>query len=72
AEATSIDQFLSVEGLTTNQLAAKAMQLRLKGKHAEVDQLVKESQNVAKAHNSAEENAVNKENITKSDKSMCS
>ncbi|GLJ16693.1 hypothetical protein SUGI_0286780 [Cryptomeria japonica] len=67
AEATSIDHAGIVHGLTANQLAAKAMQLRLKGKHAEADQLLKESQNVAKACNSTEENAVNRVDNGRSD-----
>ena len=31
---------VSIQGLTTNQLAAKAMQLRLKGKHEEAEKLL--------------------------------
>ncbi|XP_078437161.1 cwfJ-like family protein [Wolffia australiana] len=34
------DYLVSVEGLSANQLAAKAMQLRMKGKHDEADKLM--------------------------------
>ncbi|KAF7139278.1 hypothetical protein RHSIM_Rhsim07G0057600 [Rhododendron simsii] len=34
------------EGLSANQLAAKALQLRLKGKHEEAEKLMKEAENV--------------------------
>lgn len=35
-----------VEGLSANQLAAKALQLRLKGKHEDADRLMKEVENM--------------------------
>ncbi|XAR57363.1 hypothetical protein NMG60_11025483 [Bertholletia excelsa] len=38
------------QGLSANQLAAKAMQLRLKGNHEEAEKLLKEAQNIREKH----------------------
>eukprot|EP00252_Welwitschia_mirabilis_P013838 TRINITY_DN3053_c0_g1_i1.p1 TRINITY_DN3053_c0_g1~~TRINITY_DN3053_c0_g1_i1.p1 ORF type:complete len:554 (-),score=128.70 TRINITY_DN3053_c0_g1_i1:112-1773(-) len=38
----------TAQGLSANQLAAKAMQLRMKGRHEEAEQLLKEAPNVSK------------------------
>ncbi|KAL2932506.1 CWF19-like protein 2 [Bienertia sinuspersici] len=40
--------------MSANQLAAKAMQLRLKGKHEEADKLLKEAENNKMGHNQGE------------------
>lgn len=66
-EVTAVDRASNVQGLTANQLAAKAMQLRLKGKHAEADELLKESQNMAKVNNTVKEKIVSPADIIRSD-----
>ncbi|CAN0904409.1 CWF19-like protein 2 [Linum grandiflorum] len=43
------------EGMTANQLAAKALQLRLKGKHEEADILMKESEKLKEKQNAGEQ-----------------
>ncbi|CAN1841167.1 CWF19-like protein 2 [Linum perenne] len=43
------------EGMTANQLAAKALQLRLKGNHEEADKLMKESEKLKEKQNAGEQ-----------------
>ncbi|XP_058222874.1 uncharacterized protein LOC131332590 [Rhododendron vialii] len=45
------------EGLSANQLAAKALQLRLKGKHEEAEKLMKEAENVKAKHVAEDESS---------------
>lgn len=67
-EVTVVDRASNVQSLTANQLAAKAMQLRLKGKHAEADELLKKSQNTANVNNTAKEKNIFQADIMRSDK----